>query len=124
MRSRKYFKCSDRDRASFEAGIKLASLYHQYVGAPVNRENISYLEDAMENGLLAQPYVVSSSVKIDMEVLDDHLSHYGYASLNDRMIEAMVIVEYMGIRVKASMGWIDELNYPLMRIDSIGDIER
>ncbi|MCI2413518.1 MAG: dihydroneopterin aldolase, partial [Cuniculiplasma sp.] len=27
-----YFHCTDRERAIFEAGIKLGSIYHQYVG--------------------------------------------------------------------------------------------
>ena len=123
MRSGKYFNCEDRDRASFEAGIKLASLYHQYVGAPVNRDNARYLEDAMENGLLTQPYVTKASVEIEKDILDEYLSHYGYASLNDRMIKAEITIEFNEYRVKASIGWVDELNYPLMRIDRIEKIE-
>src|SRR2546428_802472 len=32
--TRKYFAGTDRDRAAFEAGIKLGSIVHQYVGTP------------------------------------------------------------------------------------------
>ncbi|MEE9268050.1 MAG: dihydroneopterin aldolase family protein, partial [Thermoplasmata archaeon] len=34
-----YFECTDAERAAFEAGIKLGSIFHQYVGAPVSPEN-------------------------------------------------------------------------------------
>ena len=42
-----YFKCSDRERAIFEAGIKLGTIYHQYVGAPLNLSNVESLEKAI-----------------------------------------------------------------------------
>ncbi|MFH0966806.1 MAG: dihydroneopterin aldolase family protein, partial [Methanobacteriota archaeon] len=40
---------SDRERAAFEAGIKLGALYHQWVGTPVSRESANSLKLAMEN---------------------------------------------------------------------------
>ena len=119
MRSKKYFNCSDRERAVFEAGIKLASLYHQYIGSPLNKEKVDHFEKAMEDGMKVQPYVEDAEVKIDRSVLEGSISHFGYGSLNERMLIAKVRISYEGIKVTASMGWIEELHYPLMRIDSI-----
>lgn len=122
MKSMDYFNCGNRDRAVFEAGIKLASLYHQFIGSPVNQSNISYLEDAMRKGMLTQPYVSEADVKIDADLLQNYLSEYGYCSLNERLLHATVKVEFGGYRVFASLKWIDDLNYPLMMIDEISEI--
>jgi len=119
MRSRDLFNCTDRDRAVFEAGIKLASLYHQYIGSPVNPENAGHFETAMEEGMKAQPFVSTASVSVDRRILKASLSPYGYCSLNERMLEAKVEIEYEGWRVRASLGWVEELSYPLMKIDDI-----
>jgi len=123
MNSRKYFNCDPRERAAFEAGIKLASLYHQYIGSPVNPESVDHFEKAMEKGMMAQPYVKKAKVAIDRHVLNNSLSPYGYCSLNERMLNAQVTVRYEDIEVRASLGWIEELHYPLMRIDRIGPVE-
>ena len=48
MRTEKYFNCTDRDRAAFEAGIKLGGLFHQYMGSPVNEGSALYMEEAMK----------------------------------------------------------------------------
>jgi hypothetical protein len=119
MRTEKYFNCTDRDRAAFEAGIKLGGLFHQYMGSPVNEGSALYMEEAMKRATLAQPYVIDASVEIDRDVLGDCLSTYGYASLNERMLKARIMIGYKGWAVEASISWIDELGYPLMRIDSV-----
>lgn len=119
MRTAKYFNCNDRDRASFEAGIKLGGLFHQYMGSPVNEGSAIYMEEAMKRAVLAQPYVVDASVEVDRGVLSEHLSTYGYASLNEKMLRARVTIRYLDWTVEASISWIDELGYPLMKIDSI-----
>ena len=123
MNSRKYFNCDPRERAAFEAGIKLASLYHQYIGSPVNPESVDHFEKAMEKGMMAQPYVKKAKVAIDRHILNISLTPYGYCSLNERMLNAQVTVRYEDIEVRASLGWIEELHYPLMRIDRIGSVE-
>ncbi|MGA1873218.1 MAG: dihydroneopterin aldolase family protein, partial [Thermoplasmatota archaeon] len=87
MNSKKYFNCNARERATFEAGIKLASLYHQYIGSPVNPDSVDHFEKAMEKGMMAQPYVVRSKVAIDRAVLGSSLTPYGYCSLNERMLK-------------------------------------
>ncbi|MGA1866770.1 MAG: dihydroneopterin aldolase family protein [Thermoplasmatota archaeon] len=122
MNSRRYFNCSNRDRAAFEAGIKLASLYHQYLGAPVNPDSVDHFEKAMEKGMMAQPYMKKANVAVDRRVLHDSLTSYGYCSLNERMLKATVELVYEGIEVRASLGWIEDLQYPLMRIEHIREI--
>ena len=34
------FSCTERERAVFEAGIKMATVYHQFVGTPVNAATV------------------------------------------------------------------------------------
>ena len=34
------FNCSEKERAIFEAGIKMATIYHQFVGTPVNAATV------------------------------------------------------------------------------------
>ena len=34
------FNCSERERAIFEAGVKMATIYHQFVGTPVNANTV------------------------------------------------------------------------------------
>ena len=78
-----YFNCTERERAVFEAGIKLASLYHQYMGAPVNLENIDSFEAAMEEGMKAQPYVKEASVEVDREIVRSKLGYKYHWAVSD-----------------------------------------
>lgn len=39
---------NNRDRAVFEAGIKLGALYHQFVGTPINTEMLDGLSRIIE----------------------------------------------------------------------------
>jgi hypothetical protein len=119
MLSKDYFNCGKAERAAFEAGIKLASLYHTYMGSPVNLESAENFEKVMEEGMMTQPYVKHAEVRIDREVLSSSMSIYGYCSLNERMLNAKIEVEYEDVSVVAELGWIEELSYPLMRIVKI-----
>src|SRR3989449_7481088 len=65
--TRKYFAGTDRDRAAFEAGIKLGSIVHQYVGAPLTSETAPSLERAIEAATRGQPLVRPVRVRIDQE---------------------------------------------------------
>ena len=64
-----YFNCTDRERAAFEAGIKLGSIYHQFVGAPIGIANVKYLERAIEESVKIQPFVESVVVNIEKKDL-------------------------------------------------------
>lgn len=51
------FGCSVAERACFEAGIKLATIYHQFVGTPFCSANREDLERSIEKCIRTQPYV-------------------------------------------------------------------
>ncbi|MEA3560014.1 MAG: dihydroneopterin aldolase family protein [Candidatus Thermoplasmatota archaeon] len=112
-------KCSSRERAAFEAGIKLGALYHQYIGTPVGPESAGSLEKAMSESMMVQPFVKKAVVTIDRKVLNESLSSFGYASLSERMVKAEVEIEVDDAFVGASLQWIEEMEYPLMRLDEI-----
>ncbi len=117
-----YFDCSDRERAAFEAGIKMGTVYHQFVGVPVDRQSVEDLERCIESSVSAQPYVVEAKVSIDREALPSEGGVYGYASLSGDMIGVEITVEYGHARVRAAMGYVEELDYPLMWVRSAEDI--
>ncbi|MBN1677539.1 MAG: dihydroneopterin aldolase family protein [Candidatus Thermoplasmatota archaeon] len=114
-----YFACSEVERAAFEAGIKLGSIYHQFVGVPLRSENVSTLEKAIEAGCKVQPFVESVSVKIDRSKLKRKRGQYDYVSLTGDMLDVALVIRYGGTRVRASMRLVEEMNYPLMYIESV-----
>lgn len=101
--------------ASFEAGIKLGALLHQFIGAPVSEKNVEILEKAIESCVKLQPYVVFAEVRIDREKLKS-VSAFGYTSLSPEMIRARVVVEFEDERVEAVLEWDEKLRYPLMKL--------
>lgn len=114
-----HFACSEAERAAFEAGIKLGSIYHQFVGVPLRLENVSTLERAIEAGCKVQPFVESVNVKIDRSKLKRKRGQYDYVSLTGDMLDVDLVVRYKGTKVRASMRMIEEMNYPLMYIESV-----
>jgi hypothetical protein len=104
------------EKATFEAGIKLGALFHQFIGAPVSLENAEVLEKAIESCVKLQPYVVEAQVRIRRNALREKLSAFSYTSLDGSMIEARVVVEVEGERAEAVLEWNEELKYPLMRL--------
>lgn len=115
----KFFHCSNRERAIFEAGIKLGGIYHQYVGIPVNQYNVEYLEKAIKMATEAQPFVKSAEVHIDREKIGKELSVYKYKTLTGDMMDIKLVIEYEDVRVTGEMRFVQEMNYPLMffRVD-------
>jgi hypothetical protein len=114
-----YFSCSDAERAAFEAGIKLGTIYHQFVGVPLSAENVGTLEKAIEAGSRVQPFVEEVRVRIDRSKLKKKRGQYDYVSLTGEMLDVTLVVRYKSVKVKASMRLIKEMNYPLMFIEEI-----
>lgn len=115
--AKKWFRCSDRERAAFEAGIKLGSVYHQYVGAPVNETNVEALERAIEAGLRVQPFVEDARVRIDRaKIAKRRGAPYRYYSVTGDMLDVRVRVRYGPAVAECVMDYVRELRYPLMRI--------
>ncbi len=113
-----YFAGGDRDRAVFEAGIKLGSIYHQYVGAPLSRATAPDLERAIESATRVQPMVEDVRVRIDRKRLRAR-GPYKYASLSDEMLQAEVTVKVGETRVTAVLRYVPELDYPLMYLKEV-----
>lgn len=113
------FECSRRERAVFEAGIKMGTIYHQFVGTPFNMETVGMLEDLISRTIMVQPYVESVRVSIDRSVFDRGDDTYSYVSLTGEMIDAVVTVRIEDVSVTAEMRYDPELDYPLMYISSV-----
>ncbi|MBR4503974.1 MAG: dihydroneopterin aldolase family protein [Candidatus Methanomethylophilaceae archaeon] len=113
------FACSDRERAVFEAGIKMATIYHQFVGTPVNRDTAPGLEKAISEAIGVQPYVQWADVRIDRSVFPADRDRYSYISLTGDMLDAVVRISLGKWRVTAEMRYDEDLRYPLMYVSSI-----
>jgi hypothetical protein len=114
-----HFSCSDSERAAFEAGIKLGTIYHQFVGVPLSSDNVDTLEKAIVAGSMVQPFVEDARVRIDRSKLKRKRGEYDYISLTGDMLDVSLVVRYKGVRVEARMEFIKEMNYPLMYIKEI-----
>ncbi len=115
----KYFSCSDKERAIFEAGIKLGSIYHQYTGIPVNHSNVEDLERAIEKAVSVQPFVSNVKVHIDREKIGRNVSSYKYKTLLADMMDVSVVIDYGNSVIEGEMTFIPEMEYPLMRFKVI-----
>lgn len=112
----RHFDCSDSERAAFEAGIKMGTIYHQFVGIPVSADNVEILERAIEEGCKTQPFVESVRVRIDRSKLKNKRGEFDYVSLTGDMLDVDLVVKYKSGRVEARMEYVEEMNYPLMFI--------
>ncbi len=113
------FACSPRERAVFEAGIKMGTIYHQFVGTPFGRDTVESLERSIEEAVSVQPYVESVKVRIDRSAFSGGSDRYSYCSLTGEMIDAAVTISLEGTRVTAEMRYDPELDYPLMFVSDI-----
>lgn len=113
------FACGDRERAIFEAGIKMGTIYHQFVGTPVDSDTVDGLEEAMSRAVMVQPYVADARVRIDRSRIPSRGGVYSYTSLTGEMIEAVIRINVGGYTVTAEMRYDPELRYPLMYVSSV-----
>ncbi len=118
-KAEKYFNCTTRERAVFEAGIKLGTIYHQFIGAPVSDSNVESLERAIEEGVRVQPFVEDAQVSIDRDHIRKKKNEYDYQSLTGHLLDVTVVIHIEEVRVTAQMKYIEELHYPLMFIKDI-----
>ncbi|HOE53303.1 MAG TPA: dihydroneopterin aldolase family protein [Methanomassiliicoccales archaeon] len=115
----KYFNCTERERAVFEAGIKLGTIYHQFVGTPVAAANVEILEKAIEDGVRVQPFVKDVKVGISREALRRKKDEFDYQTLTGPMMKVELTVTVGGTTVVAAMDYKDDLHYPLMYVRRI-----
>jgi hypothetical protein len=115
----KYFKCTLSERAVFEAGIKLGTIYHQFVGTPLCAANVDILERAIEDGVRVQPFVKDVKVRIDRSVLRKKRDEFDYQTLSGNMLDVSLTIEIESVRVVAEMRYVEELRYPLMYVREV-----
>ena len=114
-----YFQCTSRDRALFEIGIKMGTVFHQFVGTPVSLKNVEDLERAFSKSILAQPFVTNSMVSVDRDRLKAMTDRHGYTSLTGEMLKVEIDLHFESWDVKAKMEYKKDLDYPLMYVDSV-----
>jgi hypothetical protein len=112
-----HFNCTDRERAIFEAGIKLGTIYHQYVGVPINLSNLDSLANAIRESVLVQPFVSGAEVKIDPEMVKKRQGVYKYITLAGEMLDVKIEIKYKKEKVVARLNYIPDMAYPLMYIE-------
>jgi hypothetical protein len=119
-----YFRCTDRERATFEAGIKLAAVYHQFIGTPVSAYSVESLERAIEEGVKVQPFVESVNVRIHRDRLRMKRNEYDYQSLTGEMLDVKVTIRIGKVRAVGEMRYLEDIRYPLMYVSSVEDLDR
>ena len=115
---------SERERACFESGIKLGALYHILCGIPIssNKNVINSIEKGIEAAISCQPFVKSVKINLNKDIiLGDKTTQFDYDNITGRIIRAEVILEYKAIEVVAKIDWVEDLQFPLMFIEKIGD---
>ncbi len=120
----KYFatNVTSRDRAIFEGGITLGAIYHQISGFPIpkNAEDVKNIEKFITRSFETQPYI--DKVTINIKVRDtDKNNPYEYDELSGRNFTIDLVSKFDNVKVFFKMDYIEELNYPLMRIIKIDD---
>ncbi len=108
---------TDREKAAFEAGIKLGALYHNWVGIPVSKESANSLETAIERSHIQQPFVTDIKVKLDKTLMNPNA--FGYSELSGLMYNIKLTTKVNNAVCNVSLS--KENGYPMMRIDSIQD---
>jgi hypothetical protein len=106
---------SDREKAAFEAGIKLGALYHQWTGTPVSPQTASTLEKAMEKSVGLQPFVELVQVRLSRERMP--LNPFGYGEVRGEQFEVSLVTRVNSTRCHAQLSY--EGGYPLMKIASL-----
>ncbi|HUT26436.1 MAG: dihydroneopterin aldolase family protein [Methanomassiliicoccales archaeon] len=115
----RYFNCTERERAVFEAGIKLGTIYHQFVGTPVAAANVDILERAIEDGVRVQPFVKDVKVNISREALRLKKDEFDYQTLTGNMLNVELTISIDRTTVIAGMDFKPDLRYPLMYVKEI-----
>jgi hypothetical protein len=103
---------TDRERAAFEAGIKLGALYHQWVGTPVSPATAESLERAIERSIALQPAVESVKVRLHRGLMSPNA--FGYSEVAGLMFDVELVTRVGRARCTATLSRSED--YPLMRL--------
>lgn len=103
---------NDREKAVFEAGIKLGALYHQWVGTPISRDSAATIEKAIERAVILQPFVEEITVHLDRKLMTGN--RFGYSELSGMMFDVEIVTRVGFTYCRACLS--PEIGYPLMKI--------
>jgi hypothetical protein len=103
---------TERDRAIFEAGIKLGALYHQWVGTPISKKSAGTIESAIEKAVILQPFVEQITVRLDRTLMTQNI--FGYSELSGLMFEVEIVTRVGFTYCRARL--TPENGYPLMQV--------
>ncbi|MEX2681468.1 MAG: dihydroneopterin aldolase family protein [Candidatus Sigynarchaeota archaeon] len=121
----KYFDASitDRERACFEAGIKLGAIFHSIIGIPVvNKEEVMRkIEDGVIASFRNQPFVKDLRFRINIDNGKQYTKQheFDYTLIKESMIDLELDLVYKQTRVLGKIQWIPDLGYPLMFLKEI-----
>jgi hypothetical protein len=117
---------SNRERACFETGIKLGALYHILCGIPISSDDkvLDSIEKGIEAAISCQPFVKSIRVILDKnKIKGNKTSEFDYDEITGKIFSATLNIQYENIDILAKVDWIEEMEYPLMFIERIHEIE-
>jgi hypothetical protein len=103
---------TERDRAIFEAGIKLGALYHQWVGTPISKKTAGSIENAIEKAVILQPCVEQITVRLDRTLMTQNI--FGYSELSGLMFDVEIVTRVGFTYCRARLA--PENGYPLMQV--------
>ena len=119
---KEYFSnITSRERAIFEGAISMGALFHQFVGTPVNKNTKENLEIAMAESLNLQPAIENVEVEIRFDKLEESMTEFDYTSLTGDMLDVKIHTKVEDVSAIIRIEFIEELNYPLMYVESIED---
>jgi hypothetical protein len=95
---------TERDRAIFEAGIKLGALYHQWVGTPISKKSAETIESAIEKAVIP--------VRLDRTLMTQNI--FGYSELSGLMFDVEIVTRVGFTYCRARLA--PENGYPLMQV--------
>ena len=106
---------TDREKAAFEAGIKLGAIYHQFVGTPIARETAASVEAAIEQAVSLQPYVTNIRVRLNRDLMVSN--RFGYSELTGKMFDVEITTRVGETTCRARLRLEDD--YPMMEVVEI-----
>lgn len=110
-----------RERAIFEGAISMGALFHQFVGTPINKKSKESLEKAIEESVSLQPAIEKVEAKIRFDKLEESMTEFEYTSLNGDMLDVKIHTKVENVKAIIRIEFNEELNYPLMYVESIKD---
>jgi len=114
---------TSRERACFEAGIKLGAIFHSILGFPVQNDHdaIQKIQDGFIASFKAQPYVQDLDIKIDLQTDERYKKRheFDYTIVKDYMIRVDLSLKFKDVLIDGRIEWLPELEYPLMYIKKL-----